>query len=347
MEVFDTMEDRQVAGDGKLTVGFLLAPDFTLIAFAGFLAVLRQASDVGDKSRQRFCSWTVMGPNRDPVTASNGIQVIPWETFRDPQAFDYVVVVGGLLNKSHGYDGHLIDYLKKTNACGTPLIGLCTGSFYLARAGLMQRRKCCVHWYHFQDFIDEFPESIPVTDEIFIVDGNRITCPGGTSVSDLALYLVEKHLGKERAVKCLRHLLLDWSRPHDHPQTPFTQDYTAILDPRVRKAVYIMEQSLGGEPLSVDDIAARVNTSVRQLERLFQAHFGRSPLSYFRKIRLKYGRWLLVNTDRSITDIAYECGFSDSSHFSRWFKSAFGQSPAAARRYGIAAPSIRLNEDCR
>jgi transcriptional regulator GlxA family with amidase domain len=342
MQVYDAMEDREDEDGRKVSFGFLLAPHFTLIAFSGFLEILRHAADLGDQSRQRLCSWTVMGAGRDPVTASAGVQVIPWETFRDPQEFDYIVIVGGLRREIDHYDRHLLAYLQAAGSAGVSLIGLCTGSFYLARAGLMHRRKCCIHWYHFQDFTDEFPDTFPVTDEIFIVDGDRITCPGGASAIDLALYLVERHLGRHRAVKCLRHQLLDWVRPHDHPQSPFTQDFTTVSDPRVRKAVYLMEQSLGGETLSVDHIAAKVNTSIRQLERMFHTHFGRSPLSVFREIRLNYGRWLLVNSDRSITEIAYECGFSDSSHFSRWFKSAFGQAPAAARRSGAGLASHRI-----
>jgi transcriptional regulator GlxA family with amidase domain len=331
------MEERKVAGSRRLSFGFLLAPGFTLIAFAGFLEILRHAADSGDKSRQRLCSWTVMGPRRDPVAASAGVQIIPWEPFRDPRNFNYVVIVGGVLPKIRRYDSDLLHYLRRAGSSGVPLIGLCTGSFYLARAGLMRRRKCCVHWYHFQDFIDEFPDTIPITDEIFICDRDRITCPGGMSAADLALFLVERHLGKDRAVKCLRHQLLDWARPHNHPQAPFTHDYATIVDPRVRKAVYLMEQSLGGDLLGLENIAARVNTSIRHLERLFHTHCGQGPLAHFRQLRLRYGRWLLVNTDRSITAIAHECGFSDSSHFARWFKSAFGQSPAAARRGGQGA----------
>jgi transcriptional regulator GlxA family with amidase domain len=333
MTIFDALEQsikgRQAS---KLSFGFLLAPDFTMIALSGFLAVLRQASDVGDKSKQVRCSWTIMGKDLKPVTASNGLQILPGEIFRNPKDFDYIIIVGGLLGENRLYQNDLLGYLKKSDSSGVPLIGLCTGSFYLAKAGLMKRRKCCVHWYHFQDFIDEFPDSIPVTDEIFIDDGDRITCPGGTSVIDLALYLIETNFGKERALKSVRHLLIDWIRPPSHPQMPFTTNYSEIVDPRIRKAVYLMEQSLGGDPITMEDVAGTTNTSIRQLERLFKIHLGKSPFSYFRDIRIKYAHWLLNNTDHSITDIAYECGFSDGSHLSRYFKQQFGVSPIAIRK---------------
>jgi transcriptional regulator GlxA family with amidase domain len=331
MESLTAMETTHLKSGKGLSVGFILAPHFTLIALSGFLAVLRQASDVGDKSRQVLCHWTIMQKDLSPVTSSTGVQVIPWETFRDPQAFDYIVIVGGQIDRTMTYDNSLIDYLKRAAGKDVGLIGLCTGSFYLARAGLMKNRKCCVHWYHFHDFIDAFPDLVPVTDELFVVDRNRITCPGGNSTEDLALYLVERHLGKDRMFKCMRHLLLDKGRPHDHPQTPFTEDYTSILDPRVRKTVFLMEQRVG-ETLSMAQIARQVNTGTRQLQRLFQEHFGKTPAAYFREVRLKYGRWLLLNTDKSITEIAYDCGFADGSHFSRWFKTLFAVSPASIRK---------------
>lgn len=315
----------------RLSVGFILVPNFTLIAFSGFVAVLRHAADEGDNSRQVLCSWTLMAETLSPITSSCGVQIVPWETFKNPGEFDYVVVVGGLLPKQGMYEQAVVNYLQSAEKHGCHIVGLCTGSFYLAKAGLMKNRKCCVHWFHFQDFIDQFPLSIPVTDEIFIEDRGYITCPGGTSVNDLALFIIERHLGKERAIKCLRHLLLDWGRTHNHPQMPFTENYLVISDPRVRKAIFFMEQNLD-KFLTVAEIADHVSTSARQIERLFKIHLNKSPLAYFRKIRLSYGKWIIQNTERSITEIAYECGFSDGSHFSRCFKAEFGKTPAEVRK---------------
>lgn len=330
MSIFESLESFEAKEGSKLSVGFVLAPRFTLIAFAGFMSVLRHASDAGDKSRQILCRWTLMGADRRPIASSAGVEVTPWETYRDPDVFDYLVIVGGLLREERQYTSDLMDYLRLAAAKRCSIVGLCTGSFYMARAGLMKGRKCCVHWYHFQDFIEEFPDIIPVTDQFYVIDRKRITCPGGTSGIDLALHLVEKHLGKDRALKSQRHLLLDYGRPPNHPQMPLTQDYTAIADPRVRKAVFFMEQNVS-PTLAMHEFAELTNTSVRQLERLFYNHFHIGPITYYRIIRLDYGRWLLTNTDRTITEIAYDCGFSDASHFTRRFKEHFGVNPASLR----------------
>lgn len=315
----------------NLSIGFILVPDFTLIAFTGFVEVLRHAADKGDRSEQNLCTWTIMAPELAPISSSSGVEVLPWETFADPGRFDYVVVVGGLLPETPGYHMDIINYLKSAARAGVKIIGLCTGSFYMARAGLMAGKKSCVHWYHFHDFIETFPDLIPVTDEIFIEDKNMITCPGGSSVIDLALFIIERHLGKDRAIKCLRHLLLNWGRTQKNPQLPFNRELSTISDPRVRKAIFYMEQNMA-DPLTIASIADHIHISPRQVERLFKIHLDMTPLTYFRKIRLTYGKWLLENTSKSVTEIAYQCGFADASHFSKWFRNMFETTPVALRR---------------
>ena len=79
-----------------IRVGFILSPSFTLLPFAGFVDTLRHAADEGDRSRQVHCRWTILGATLDPVRASCGAEIRPWQTYGDPGAFDYVVIVGGL-----------------------------------------------------------------------------------------------------------------------------------------------------------------------------------------------------------------------------------------------------------
>ena len=83
----------------KLNVGFILARRFTLCAFANFVDVLRLAADEGDRSRPILCSWRVLSPSMDPITSSSGVAVQPDERLGDPARFDYLVVVGGLVDE--------------------------------------------------------------------------------------------------------------------------------------------------------------------------------------------------------------------------------------------------------
>lgn len=319
-----------------LSVGFVLANRFTLTALATFLDALRLAADDGDGSRPIRCRWTIMGPAGAPVRASCGLAFAEWQPFQDPRRFDYVVLVGGLLHGGEQLDAESAAYLKSAAAAGIPLIGICTGSFALARIGLMAGRRCCVSWYHYSDYAGEFEDVEIVADRLYLVDGDRITCSGGAGVADLAAYLIERHLGPGSAQKSLHIMQIDRARPGSQAQ-PQPPGESAADDPRVRRAMLLMEQSLA-DPLSVEEIASRLDLSPRQLERLFRLATGKGPAAFYRTLRLRYGRWLLDNSARSITEIALECGFADGAHFSRQFRDAFGTPPsllrAAARTTG-------------
>jgi transcriptional regulator GlxA family with amidase domain len=327
--------DAAASGKPAVSVAFILCPHFTLMPFAAIIDTLRLAADDGDGSRQIHCRWTIIGPSLEPVQASCGIKVQPWETFGDPGRFDYVVVVGGLLHRGPTSDEATLEYLREADRKGVMLVGVCTGSFTLIRAGLMNGRRCCVSWFHYHDLIEEFPEVMPVADRLFVVNGRRITCAGGAGALDLAAWIVERHLGRAFAQKSLHIMVVDRARSPDTPQ-PQPPTMPLAQSERVRRAVLLIEQYLS-EPLDVGEIARRVNISRRQLERLFHREVGMSLQGFSRAMRLQYGLWLLANSPRTIAEIADECGFADPSHFNRLFRATFGKPPSLTRSEGREA----------
>ena len=314
-----------------IRVGFLLSPNFTILPFASFIDCLRHAADEADRSRQIYCHWSVVGPNLDPVRASCGVEVTPQELFPDPGRFDYLVVVGGILPGCLDQPAESYDYLRRAYAAGVSLIGLCTGSFVLAQAGLLDDRICAVHPDHRREFIAAFPAVRPVTDRVYVSDQRIFTCPGGTAALDLAVTLVEEHCGKARAVKGLMSLLVDKHRAAHHlPYRPY-EALTVCGNWRVEQSVHVMERNLS-RPFGISELADRLGTSLRELNRAFARHAGQSPAAIWREMRLAHGHWLLLNTNRTVTQVAYECGFADTAHFSRWFRRAYGEAPKVFRQ---------------
>lgn len=313
-----------------LAVAFTLLPRFTLIAFAGFVDALRLAGDIGDRSRQVRCTWSLVGPSLTPVQSSCRVAFAHWETFQDPRVFNYIVVVGGLLREGLDYDPATIAYLRRAAAAGVPLVGLCTGSFVLAKAGVMKGYRACVHSYHEPDFIAEFPDIETATDSLYVVDRDRITCCGGAASIDLAGYLIARHCGRARALKILPHMSVSELRDANYPQLPLIERYFKVYDDHVRKAVSYMGQNLS-EPLRIAVVARSIGASTRQVERAFRQHMGVRPIEYLRLLRLNHAHWFIVNTTRSIGQIAVDCGFADTSHMTRWFKRRFGYAPSTVR----------------
>lgn len=327
------MSERAVASKAlnhkpNLRIGFLLADGFTLSALSLFIDALRLAGDKGDRSRPIRCDWQILAARPEPIRSSAGLSIEPTASLGDPTSFDYIVVVGGLLHIREQMDRAGLLYLRRCAEAGVPLVGVCTGSFILARAGLMAGRRSCVSWFHCDDFAAEFPDHDVDADRLFIDDGDRITCAGGGGVADLAAHLICRHLDATAAQKSMHILQLQSARPGNDAQP---HSMPAISDDsRVRRAILLMEQSVS-RPMTVDAIALRLKISSRQLERLFREATGTSPASIYRQIRLRHARQLLLLTEKSVTDIAVETGFCDAAHFSRQFRAFFGEPPRRAR----------------
>ncbi|MXN76046.1 helix-turn-helix domain-containing protein [Burkholderia sp. 4701] len=320
-----------------LRFGIVLLPNFTLTAFSGFVDLLRLASDEGDRSRPVRCSWTIVAESRVPVRASCGIQVAPWTTYDEAGPFDYVVVVGGLLHSGPSASDATLRFIRAAASSGATLVGICTGVFALTRADVMDGYRMCVSWFHYWDFVERFPGVDArnlVADRLFVIDRRRITCSGGRASIDVAAAILLRHVEATIVQKALRILLVDDADKGNAPQ-PHPPGLEPATHPKVRRAILLMEQHIG-QPLTLAELARRLDMSVRQLERLFAAETGKSPNAYARQIRM--ASWLLTSSDRTVANIATSCGFSDASHLGREFRKAFGESPNA---YRVARPQSR------
>lgn len=320
---------NEASAGPRLRVGFILARKFTLSAFANFVDVLRLAADEGDRSRPIRCGWRVLSSDMASVTSSCGVSVRPEERLGDPARFDYIVVVGGLVEELERLDPDYVAFLRRAAAARVPLVGLCTGAFILHRAGLMDGYRCCVSWFHHDDYLERFEGLRPVSDQIFVVDRDRLTCSGGVSSAHLAAHLVDRHVGRAEAAKSLSIMIIDAPLKAERPQPGLPLTLTTA-DPLVKKALLTMQQNLDA-PLTVADLAARLGVSRRKLERHFADALGIPPSEASRIIRVAQARMLLETSDRSVTEIANDTGFADVSHLIRVFRASEGETPEVWR----------------
>lgn len=313
----------------RLSVGFLLLPNFTLCAFANFIDVLRLAADEGDRSRQIKCRWAVLGETMEPVRSSCGILIHPTTALENADHYDYIVVVGGLVGGLARRSDRMETFLKGAARQGVALVGLCTGSLALHRAGLMEGYRCCVSWYHQEDFLTQFQGLKPVSDQIFVVDRDRLTCSGGASSAHLAAFLVERHLGRAAATKSLHIMMIHEAETGTTPQ-PASALEVQSKDPLIHRALHLMQEHLD-VPLGISELCKRLDINKKTLERRFTARLGVSPQNAYLDIRMDHAIYLLKGTQRSVASIAAECGFCDSSHLSRLLRRKTGKTPVALR----------------
>jgi len=325
----------------RIRFGIVLLPNFTLTAFSGFVDMLRLSADEGDFSKPLRCSWSVIGETLAPARASCGIQIAPWETFASAEACDYVVIVGGLLHSGSVTSDATLEFIRRSAADAATLVGLCTGVFSLMRAGVLGGYRICVSWFHYWDFIERFPSvdvDMLIADRLFVIDHRRITCSGGRASIDVAAAILLRHFDTVTVQKALRILLVGEMFNGNAPQ-PHPPGLAPATHPKVKRAILLMEQHVG-RSLTLDELAHKVDLSTRQLERIFKSEMGVAPQAYAKKVRLRTAAWLLHSSDKSVSDIASSCGFSDASHLGREFKKDFGTSPVMYReRRDLALPS--------
>ena len=171
--------------------------------------------------------------------------------------------------------------------------------------------------------------------QMYLIDRDRMTCAGGTSVVHLAAHLVEKHCGRAQAAKSLRILIEDQPLPSDTMQPELVITKRA-RDSLVQRAMLMMEQRLS-EPDSIANISRALGVGVRKLERRFRADVGLTPREYRFRLRMTQAKWMIEHTDFRLTDIGLDCGFGNCSHFSRAFAKHFNIQPSNLRRDRVEA----------
>lgn len=312
----------------ELSMGIILWPGFPLMSLTGIVESLRHAADFGDHSQPLYCRWAIMG--EQTVHASCGLAVQQYAPYINPQDFDYIAVIGGLLPQIDTAPKRHRDYLRVAAAAGVPIIGVCTGVFVLAQEGLLAGHKACIHPYHAQDFRAMFPRLSMSSRQDFVDEGQRITVPGGVSILALMTELVRRHSGADRAAKVVHQLSLGARRDANAFDRSRVDDVLKVDDPRIQRAVVLIE-SRKGNGVTTEQTAQTVGMSLRQFSRLFCQSVGVTPKRYILDTRLRYARFLVENSAMPMTAIAFETGFADCAHFSTAYRARYGSSPKNAR----------------
>ncbi|HZS84447.1 MAG TPA: GlxA family transcriptional regulator [Stellaceae bacterium] len=315
-----------------LRIGFLTLPNYSMIAFTNAVEPLRMANRL---SADTLFDWTALSLDGAPVRASNGLAVVPTAAAGVAGRLDMLFVCGGV-DVAEAYDEATLAYLRRASRAGVTLGALCTGSYVLARAGLLDGYRCAIHWENIAAVRDEFP-AVDFSSELFVIDRDRYTASGGIAPLDLMLNLIAARRGAELAVAISEGFILERIRgPLDQQRIPLLAQ-VGVGQQKIIAAASLMETHVE-EPLSLAAIAARVGLSRRHLERLFKRHLDRHPARYYRELRLNRARQLLLQTNMSVMAITVGCGFQSAPHFTRCYKELFGRTPSAERALARRVP---------
>lgn len=285
------------------SIGFLLLDNFTLISLASAVEPLRMANQLSGRELYR---WTTLSLDGGQVWASDGLQITPDAAMHQAPAIDTVIVCGGVGIQRAVKREH-VTWLQSQARQSRRLGAVCTGSWALACAGLLDGFDCSVHWECLAAMQEAFPRA-NVSTRLFTLDRNRFTSSGGTAPLDMMLHLISRDHGRELSAAISEMFVYERIRnEQDHQRIPL-KHMLGTNQPKLQEIVALMEANLE-EPIDLDELAVYVSVSRRQLERLFQKYLHCSPSRYYLKLRLIRARQLLKQTPMSIIEVASVCGF--------------------------------------
>lgn len=245
---------------------------------------------------------------------------------------DLVLIPGFLFTLREALPGfhRYRDWLRQQHAQGAVLAAMCTATFMLAEADLLDGTRATTHWAFAELFRRRYPDALLDERQILCEDNRLISSGGASAAMDLLLHLVRRFASLELAQLCSRYLLIDnvrseqssyvlWSMPKSHG------------DADILRVQNWLDEHFG-QPLLIDELAVRFGFGVRNFKRRFKEATGYTPLAYLQTLRLEKAKQLLETTRMSLDSITFAVGYEDSNSFRRLFQQRVGLLPAAYRK---------------
>ncbi|MGE8064848.1 GlxA family transcriptional regulator [Pseudomonas sp. NPDC089569] len=315
-------------GQPRLIV-FLAYPDMGLLDLTGAQTVFWAASRYMNK--RGLPGYTLhtasVAGGLMPTAEGLSVNTVPLSDFAD-QTIDSLIVPGSphiIPAMANAMD--LVAWLKDAATSVKRTASVCTGTFLLAEAGLLEGRRAATHWLMCDTLKTRHPSIEVDHDAIFVKQDSVWTSAGVSAGIDLALALVEEDCGREVSLQAAREMVVFLKRPGGQAQ------YSKLLQAQTGEGaafddlhVWITE-NLEGENLTVDRLAEQVQMSPRNFARVYKLKTGRTPAKAVEVLRVEAARRLLEESERNIDQISRLCGFGDEERMRLTFQRNLGISP--------------------
>jgi transcriptional regulator GlxA family with amidase domain len=246
------------------------------------------------------------------------------------ESADLITLPAGNSYASRSYPPELLDALRRATARGTRVLSVCSGVFVLGAAGLLDGRRCAVHWHHAEELARQYPKAIVEPDVLYVDEDPVITSAGTAAGIDACLHIVRKEQGPEVANAIARRMVVPPHRDGGQAQYIERPLPRSTCD-TVGEVLVWMERHLDRE-VTVEQLAARAHMSPRTFARRFQQETGTTPYRWMLRQRVLLAQELLEASDETMDAIAGRTGFGTAAALRHQFVRSLGTTPQAYRR---------------
>ncbi len=315
---------------------FVAYPGVGLLDLTGPFTVFWSASGFVRQRGGRTYERRLATVHGGPVTTTDGLTVMaePLSSFNGTN-IDTLIVPGALDMTAALSDRMLVDWIARNAPRARRVCSVCTGSFLLAEAGLLDGRRVVTHWQAIESLRGRYPAVKVDPDAIFVRDGAIWSSAGVSAGIDLAVALVQDDCGREVAMSVSRQLVVYMKRPGGQSQFSQLIDMHAQEDGAFSELHDWLAKHLDDATLCVETLARRACMSARNFARVYKTKTGRTPAKAIELFRLETARRLLEDTDERIESIARRTGFGDEDRMRNTFQRHLNVSPRDYRaRFG-------------
>jgi transcriptional regulator GlxA family with amidase domain len=306
-------------------IGVLIFPDFQLLDASGPISVFEIAS----RYARAPASIKLLAEMPGPVRSSSGVEMLA-RKFGPPGMITTLIVAGGDGVEAAARNKSTIRFVQAVAKRGVRIASVCSGTFLLAEAGLLDGRRATTHWQRTRQFLETYPDVKLEPDKIFVRDGAIWSSAGISAGIDLALALVAEDFGEEVSQQTARQLVIYHRRSGGQSQ------FSSLLELKASQRRFGPLLTWAREhldaPLTVEDLAEQAGMSTRHFTRAFIAETGSTPSKAVERLRLEVARQQVQSSTEAIERVAQSTGFRDPERMRRAFIRVFGQPPQSLRR---------------
>jgi transcriptional regulator GlxA family with amidase domain len=311
-------------------IGVLIFPDFQLMDAAGPISVFEIASRY---AKARLPIRTIAA-KPGAVRSSSGVEMLAHK-FGSPSALTTLIVAGGDGVEAAARDKCTMRFVQAVGKRGGRVGSVCSGTFVLAEAGLLDGKRATTHWNRTRQFLATYPQVKLEPDQIFVRDDKIWSSAGITAGIDLALAMVAEDYGDGVVERTARQLVLYHRRSGGQSQFSSLLELKAPTG-RFGPLLTWAREHLDSR-LTVEDLAERAGMSARHFTRAFIAETGTTPSKAIERLRIEVARARVQSSSEAIERVAETTGFRDPERMRRAFIRAFGQPPQSLRRAARSA----------
>lgn len=314
-------------------ISILALSDATMSCMDSAYQILTRVNDFQRyQGKAAYYNVEIVGVNKSVQLNGGRYHIHADSTIDEVKQTDVIVIplICGDFSKTYEVNKGFSEWVLQQYEQGAEIVCLCVGSFFLASTGLLNDRKCAVHWAARNEFAAMFPQ-VQVVDDMIITDEQGIyTCGGGYSYLNLLLYVIEKHLGREMSILASKMFEIDIERKNQN-QFMIFMGQKRHENKHVLAAQDLIENN-PTEIFSVDDICNKIGISRRTFERRFKECTGNSVAEYIQRVKVEFAKQQLELSAKTVNEIIYETGYNDIDAFRRVFKKYTDVSPVDYRK---------------